>query len=209
MKRKLLGLMVAGMMMAAGSAHAAILSVTGGGASTIPAGFDLTAQTGLTVGDPILTFNSGTAAGLGLEIDVSDTLTFEYLGSEAANTNTISSGGSEIFSTATASVGDTALVPAIGGADFLVDFIFASGGGGTAANGGPIDSPLSFAFAAISNSSVIVLFGDGAGDQDFDDMAVRISVSQVPLPPAVWLLISAILGLVSFSRIRRKGTQAA
>ena len=209
MKCKILGLLVTGMMMAAGSAQAAILSVTGGGASTIPAGFDLTAETGLNVGDPILTFNSGTAPGFGLQIDVSDTLTFEFLGSEAANTNTISSGGSQIFSTATASPGDTASVPAIGGADFLVDFIFASGGGGTATNGGPITSPLSFAFAAITDTSVIVLFGDGAGDQDFDDMAVRISVSQIPLPPAVWLLISAILGLVSFSRIRRKTSQAA
>ena len=209
MKLKMLGLVLAGLMFAAGSSQAAILSVTGGGASSIPAGFDLGPQTGLSTGDPILTFNSGTALGLGLEIDVPDTLTFEYLGSEASNTNTISSGGSEIFSTATASVGDTASVPAIGVADFLVDFVFASSGGGTAANGGPIDSPLSFAFAAITDSSVIVLFGDGAGDQDFDDMAVRISVSQVPLPPAVWLLISAILGLVSFSRIRRKSPQTA
>jgi hypothetical protein len=31
----------------------------------------------------------------------------------------------------------------------------------------------------------------------------------VPLPAAAWLLLSAILGLVSFARIRRKETPAA
>ena len=209
MKLKMLGLVLAGIMFAAGSSQAAVLSVTGGGASTIPAGFDLGPETGLSSGDPILIFDSADPGGLGLVIDVPDTLTFEFLGSESGFTNTISSGGSEIFSTATATIGDTASVPAIGGVDFLVDFILESSGGGSATNGGPITAPLSFAFAAITDTSVILLFDDGGFGTDYDDMAIRISVSQVPLPPAVWLMISAILGLVTFSRIRRKGPQTA
>jgi hypothetical protein len=35
-----------------------------------------------------------------------------------------------------------------------------------------------------------------------------LSVSAVPLPPAIWLFISALVGLVSFARIRRNGTLA-
>ena len=56
--------------------------------------------------------------------------------------------------------------------------------------------------------SFIALFNDGGTDGDFDDFAVKISVSPVPLPPAVWLFISAILGLVSFTRIRRERNAA-
>jgi hypothetical protein len=52
-----------------------------------------------------------------------------------------------------------------------------------------------------------VLFDDSGSGHDFDDLAVKISVSAVPLPAAAWLLISAILGLVSFSRIRRNRPQ--
>lgn len=209
MKLKVLGLVFAGLMFAAGSSQAAILSVTGGGASTIPAGFSLSAETGLNVGNPIRIFDSGDPGGFGLVLSEDDTLTFEYLGAESSFTNTISSNGSEVFSTATASNGDTVDVAAVGGTDFLVNFVLESSGGGSATNGGPITSPLSFAFAAITDTSVILLFDDGGFGTDFDDMAVRISVSQIPLPPAVWLLISALLGLVSFSRIRRKSAQTA
>ena len=209
MKIKIIGLMVAGIMLAAGSAQAAVLSVTGGGASTIPSGFDLGPETGLSSGDPILIFDSADPNGVGLVLNEGDTLTFEFLGSESQFVNSFAAGGNNLFSTDSTPVGTTAQVAFGPGIDFLVEFVLTSGGGGSAANGGPITPGLSFAFAAITDTSVIVLFDDGGFFTDYDDMAIRISVSQVPLPPAVWLLISAILGLVSFSRIRRKDTQAA
>lgn len=208
MKCKILGLLVAGMMMAAGSAQAAIFSVTGGGASTLPSGFDLTIP-GLSAGDSITIFDSGDPGGFGLVLSEPDTLTFEFLGSESQFTNTFAAGGGDLFSTDSTPVGTTAQVAFGGGLDFLVDFVLSSSGGGSAANGGPISPGLSFAFANITDTSVILLFDDGGFGTDFDDMAIKVSVSQVPLPPAVWLLISAILGLVSFSRIRRKTSQAA
>ena len=93
----------------------------------------------------------------------------------------------------------------------VIPFSFLGGGsGGTATNGGPIDAPLLIAFANLGDNSFLAMFNDGGGpDADFDDLVVRVSVSQVPLPPAVWLLLSAVLGLVSFARIRRKGPQTA
>lgn len=36
----------------------------------------------------------------------------------------------------------------------------------------------------------------------------NIEVNTVPLPPAIWLFLSALVGLVSFARIRRNGTPA-
>ena len=118
-------------------------------------------------------------------------------------------GGGELFSNASTVPGSTSSIALPAG---LVDFLLTTsgGGGGSAQNGGPITSPLAFAFAAISDSSVILLFDDGGfGDKDLDDFAVKISVSQVPLPAAVWLMLSSLAGLVSFSRIRRTGATTA
>lgn len=209
-KIKFLGAMLAGIMLVAGSAQAAVLSVTGGdNTRTIDNTFSLTPETGLTLGAPLITFNSGNAASGGLSLVGPGTLTFEFLGSDAVFTNTLQVAGGEIFSNIGTLVGATSSIAL---PDGLVDFLFTTtgDGSGSAQNGGPITSPLSFAFAAISDTSLILLFDDGAsGDRDLDDFAVRVSVSQVPLPAAVWLLLSAVLGLVSFSRIRRSDAGTA
>lgn len=55
-------------------------------------------------------------------------------------------------------------------------------------------------FEATSNYYVVG-FGDGAGDGDFDDLVVAVKANPVPIPGAVWLLGSGLLGLVG---IRRK-----
>ena len=210
MKIRFLGLILAGMVLAAGSAQAALLSVTGGdNTQTIDGTFSLGAETGLALGAPLIAFNTANAASGGLSLTGPGKLTFEFLGSEATFTNTFQVGGGELFSNASTVPGSTSSIALPAG---LVDFLLTTsgGGGGSAQNGGPITSPLAFAFAAISDSSVILLFDDGGfGDKDLDDFAVKISVSQVPLPAAVWLMLSALAGLVSFSRIRRTGATTA
>lgn len=209
MKIKLIGLALAGALLVASPASAMVLSVTGGTVDTVPSNFNPDGFPGgvLSTGDPITVFDSGNAAGFGLSLSSAANLTFEFLGSEANFTNVFNS-GVDLFSTATAAVGDVATIAAGGG---LVPFTFFGGGsGGSATNGGPIDSPLLMAFADLGNNTFLAMFNDGGGpDADFDDLVVRVSVSQVPLPPAIWLLISAVLGLVSFARIRRQGRQAA
>lgn len=211
MKIKVLGLIFAGMVLAAGSAQAAVLSVTGGdGTRTIDNTFSLGAETGLALGAPLIAFDSTNALSGGLSLSGPGKLTFEFLGSEAVFANTLQVSGGEIFANNGGTApGSTASFSLPGG---FVDFLLttAGGSGGSARNNGPITSPLAFAFASISDSSVILLFDDGAsGDRDLDDFAVKISVSQVPLPAAVWLMLSALLGLVSFSRIRRTGATTA
>ncbi len=86
--------------------------------------------------------------------------------------------------------------------DCIGRFYGLSAHGGQEAENGSIDNPLAIAFSAISadGKSVIALFGDGAGDHDYDDMAIRISV--VPLPPALLLFGGALLGLAWLGRKR-------
>lgn len=183
----------------ASSARAMTLSLDAGGiAGTIPAsGFSLTAETGLNPLDPITIFDS-TTPGLGLQLSSPAQVEFMFLGLEADATNAFDVLGGQVFSGATAP-GTTNTFGLAGG---LLDFAFQSTIGGTAANGA-IAAGISIAFADLGDGSFIALFNDGGTDADFDDFAVKISVSPVPLPPAVWLFISAILGLVSFTRIRR------
>lgn len=210
MKSKLFGLIFAALLLAGGVAQAApVLTVDGGTATTIGANidssFDLGAETGLSNASNIQLFNSATVGAFGVSASELAQVTFEFLGKEAVFLNTFQVGGN-VFQNGTTAPGTTFSA----NLDGLLPFVLTSlGAGKTALNGGPIDSPLQYAVAILSETSVIVLFDDGAPGIDLDDMAIKISVSQVPLPPAVWLLISAILGLVSFSRIRRNGTQSA
>lgn len=201
--------MLAGIMLVAGSAQAAVLSVTGGDARAIDGTFSLGAETGLALNAPLTAFDAGNAASGGLSLVGPGTLTFEFLGSDATFTNTLRVAGGEIFSNIGTLAGATSSIAL---PDGLVDFLFTTtgNGGGSAQNGVSITSPLAFAFASITDTSLIMLFDDGAaGDTDLDDFAVRVSVSQVPLPAAVWLMLSALLGLVSFSRIRRSDAGTA
>ncbi len=175
------------------------LSLDAGGiAGAIPAsGFSLTAETGLNPLDPITIYDS-TTPGLGLRLSSPAQVEFTFLGLEADATNAFDVLGGQVFTGATPA-GTTNTFGLLGG---LVDFAFQSTIGGTAANGA-IAAGISIAFADLGDGSFIALFNDGGTDADFDDFAVKIAVSPVPLPPAVWLFISAILGLVSFTRIRR------
>jgi hypothetical protein len=211
MKIKLLGLVFAGVMMASAAAQAApVLSQVNGVLTTIgaesDAPFDLNATTGLDAGSSIYLFNSSNTPNFGLQVSDTAKVTYTYLGKEADFTNEFTAPGGSLSTDGSTSVGESFSTTSL--ADFL-NFAINSSDGGSAANNGVITSPVQFAIALLSDTSAIILLDDGGLGIDFDDIAVRVDVSQVPLPPAVWLLISAILGLVSFSRIRRNGAQTA
>ncbi|GAA0300995.1 VPLPA-CTERM sorting domain-containing protein [Rhodovulum strictum] len=156
------------------------------------------------------------------------TLTFDFLGSEAGFNNSFWFNGVELFATG----GNTnswctvdCTVPlasvSVGGLSTgLLDFKFVTPVG-EAVNGSNPDNTtptvpnffLSFDGAnpkAGSGTSVVLWLDDGGadGDDNHDDMAVRIridngSISAVPLPAAGWLLIAGLGGLGVVARRKK------
>jgi hypothetical protein len=206
------------------SVHAASLSVVGGTTKTLPSSFDLGPTTGLTKNSTqVQVFDSiwfngvnNTNGSNGLQLSSAPTkLRFEYLGSEAADNNSvgITQGSNNVlFNNKTSSVGQTAdvTVNSAGAVPFYfqnndkkICIFFCFPADATASNSDGITYlfPLSMAFFQENAGSVIALFGDGAGDSDFDDLAVRISV--VPLPPAIALFGAALFGMGWLSRRRK------
>ncbi|AXI46033.1 hypothetical protein C1J03_08395 [Sulfitobacter sp. SK012] len=142
-------------------------------------------------------------------------LTYTFIGSEASATNLSTLAlGSNSFSNATSVNGDNFTTQQT--FDDFVDLNFETNNLSESdfiSNlfGSASDSRLSIAFSDISNdpfaTSVYAFFGDGAGDNDFDDLVLRIDtfeVSEVPLPAGGILLISALGGLAAARRARRK-----
>jgi len=200
-------------------ASAAALTMTGGDAFALTAGFSLNATTGLSAGDGIQRYtDGGTAGGLNL-VGAPTEVTFEYLGSEASNYNSfvdLTNGHDVVFQnkshwthgSATALYAtDTTMANSNGalGFEFESDkscfWIFLCRIG-EAENGGSIDDSFSIGLYRESAQSFIVLFGDGSGDSDMDDMAVRISV--VPVPAALPLFGAALLGMGFLARRRKQ-----
>jgi len=194
------------------AAQSAVLEISGGETAFLGGMFDLTASTGLTAGTEIKTFtsaNDGPSTGLML-LGAPTNVTFTYLGSEAGNTNRAfetEDGHNFLFSSDSAAVGASESVNVLN--DGAVPFKFTSTScwwifcdTDGASNDGNIDKDLTMAFFQESPNSVIALFGDGGGDSDFDDMAIRISV--VPLPPAFAVFGGAMLGLGWLARRRKQ-----
>lgn len=188
------------------SANAATFSLVGGDAGTIGADFK-PGISGLTAGDATVEFPSLSAGGLLLS--GASLIEFEFLGSSAGYTDLAIElgGGTTVFNENTAGLGDKVYVNLAPDGNGFLPFKFntdsGNGSDDNAINGGLIDAGLTLAFAALSNDgkSVIAIFGDNAGDQDIDDMIVRISV--VPLPPAVVLFGAALFGLGWLGRRRK------
>ncbi len=208
---------------------AATLSVIGGSQTTLPNNFDAGMMSGPAplpaVGDPITDYSGADpfAGGTeGLYIDSTTNLTFTYMGKEAAATNTASQfgiGGQSLSNKG--AVGSSITVWQTGPG--FVNFVFTTleglfediNGNSTTgeslsiANGiGSAFAGLHIAFGNVFNNgqSVLVFFGDGRGDSDFDDMVVRIDVTAVPLPAAGLLLLGALGGL---GAVRSRRKQAA
>jgi hypothetical protein len=198
-------------MMAGAAAQAApVLAVTGGVLTTIgaesDAAFDLNPTTGLDAGSSIYLYNSGDSPDFGLSVTENANVTYTYLGESAGFINEFTAPDGSFTSDGSNAVGDSFSTTSLAG---FLNFVMDSSDGGSAANNGVITNPVQFAIALLDETTAIILLDDGGAGIDFDDIAIRVEVSQVPLPPAVWLLISAILGLVSFTRIRRNGGQTA
>lgn len=192
-------LLAAGLM--SSTALGATLSVVGGSSIALPSNFSLPAVA--SVGDPVTAFTSATkTAANGLLLDGPARITFEFLGSEAGFTNVFVF-GSELFNNKTSTVGDMSLTFDVAGG--FVPFSFVSNGVVTADNSAGFSTGLRVAFTDVSSdgSSVIALFDDTFPDVDYDDLAVRITVSEIPLPTTALLLASAMAG-VGFLSMRRE-----
>lgn len=212
MKKLMKAALVALSLLLPVSAHAATLSLVGGQSGvTLPGNFSGASHlplTGLNAGVDQVTVFDSTNANQGLTLSSTATIRFDYLGKEAGYLNKAIelAGFGVLFSTNTSIAGvSTVTVQLSPDLNGLLPFKFTtSGGGGKEAANGNIEDPLAIAFSQISadGKSVIALFGDGAGDHDFDDMAIRISV--VPLPPALLMFAGALLGLGWLSRGRKE-----
>ncbi len=206
----------------ASAASAATFSVIGGTATTLPTNFSASLMSGPTplpaIGDPITYFSGATpfGAGEGLSLSGSSSLNYTYLGSEAAASNTFTSFSSGTTSISSADVqGTTLTTSSIGGiVAFLfstIEMMFEDINGNSIFdetlsifNGGTSDYfGLNIGFSAVFNGgrSILVFFGDGRGDADFDDMVIRIDA--VPLPASILLMLGAFGGLGAL-RLRKK-----
>lgn len=201
------------------TAAATVVMATSAGAATF--GLDTTNGTaealdgsyGLpvpTLPYAIFDFQDDGAGFGGLTLTQNTMITATYVGSEAGATNgaTLALGGFS-FSNATSDVGDQVTFLNTGN---YVDLFFSTnnlGGFDTINNdsGGATDDRLHMAFTDIRNAagdvtSVYAFFGDGAGDQDYDDMVIRLDIAQVPVPAAGLLLLSGLVGFGALSRRR-------
>jgi len=208
--------------------QAATLTVVGGETTSLASNFDLEAETGLSNGSSstasdVQVFDGkwwtsapNTTSSNSLQLSGAPaSLRFTYLGSEAGSVNkTFSSESGSLLLFDTNSLVGTSVTVATG-SDGAVPFYFENASGQhcilfcsdeQASNDDGIDGwlfgGLSLAFFQENASSVIALFGDGAGDSDLDDMAIRISV--VPLPPSMVLFGAALIGLGVISRRKKQ-----
>ena len=193
----------------ASTAGAATLSITGGTSVPVPRNYDPRPDVSVP-GHAFTLFKSardGGSIGGGLRLDSAALVTYTFLGKEAAATNFLgetTDGLTTLFSNRVAA-GTSTTVRDDGG---MVDFLFRTTGisrTGTPAifNGGVSeDKRLALALSGVFNDgrSVLAAFGDGRGDNDYDDMVVRLDVAPVPIPAAGLFLMGALGALAALRR---------
>lgn len=203
------GAVVALGVMAAGAAQAVTLSVVGGADTVLTGRFSLeddaayvALANGVGEGSTIKTFDSTKGAGEGLAVSGKSKITFTFLGSEAAFGNRFFFDGVELFLNKTNSVGDAVAVVTAGAG--LLPFTFTSRVVDSIANDGTATAGMSFGLSEIFNggTSVLAFLDDNSPDVDFDDLGIRIDVSQIPTPAAGVLFLSALAGMGLLSRRR-------
>lgn len=201
------------LLLAAPAANAVSLSVGGGSAAALPAGFSLgddPAYASLSggvgeIGDPVTAFIDDEIAGAGLAVDTAARVSVTYLGFEAGGFNEVVFGGDTLFDSASSSVGD-----ATGFFDVEAGFIEFSvlnsfrGVSASIANAVGGDTGLKLAFSETFNggSSILVFFDGANPDVDYDDVGFRVDVAAIPLPPAALMMMSALVGVALLGRRR-------
>jgi hypothetical protein len=148
--------------------------------------------------------------GAQLSVDMDGFVTFYYLAAESGYTNSFNSGPNTItehnegfkwdgWSSFTISVA----------ANEILDFSFTSE---TAHALTPVDNASGTSLEGLgimtddNMSDLVLAYNDnalGTGDADYDDMLVRAEFSAVPIPAAVWLFGSGLLGLIGIGRRRK------
>jgi hypothetical protein len=196
-------------------AQAATISLSGGTAGIIPdAGQTNEVLGGLGLGSSLAGF-----FGAAVNVIGSSPILVEFLGYEAGYWNTFSlDGGSFSTEVDDPTAGDNMEVFATppsfvtGDLSGLLDFLFATSGGGSpssVANGANPDDfgdgPTGVNFfasivgnpAGTSGSSVLLFFDDNGrnNDDNHDDMVVRLSVAAIPVPATLPLMFGALAGL--------------
>ena len=118
---------------------------------------------------------------------------FEYMGKEAADTNTFA------FALGSYSSFDTS---SLIGEDIVVSFADVGSWIFDGNNSSSATDPSPYIFMAVIGDHVWLGFDDREGGHvDYDDLVVRVSaVSAVPVPAAIWLFGTALIGLVGFSK---------
>ena len=154
---------------------------------------------------------SNMTTGAQLSVDMDGFVTFYYLAAESEYTNSFNSGSNTItehnegfkwdgWSSFTINVA----------ADELLDFSFTSA---TAHALTPVDNASGTSLEGLgimtngNMSELVLAYNDnalGTGDADYDDMLVRAEFSAVPVPAAVWLFGSGLLGLIGIARRRKQ-----
>ena len=212
-KLKLAGATFAAIVAFGGAVSAATLSYVGTGQTHVVTQNNL----GIGLNGTSVDFISGDmkTASNGLSLSGPANIRYTYLGYEAANTNYAASIGSgTLFTNGVSSIGSFASTTQA--AAGLLDFSFGTSSplsriGQFFNNGGanPADSKYAIGYKMISSTAFYVLFDDIAGgDRDFDDIAMRVDVSAVPLPAAAFPLLTALAGLGFVGRRRRQRKNA-
>jgi hypothetical protein len=147
----------------------------------------------------------------GLFLDEATKVKFTYLGSEANNTNYLTS-GSKSLDTATASIGDFFTAKLSGFLDFAVGTLLPIERASYIENDGVAESgiknPRDFGIAYVQfdgDPAWYVFFDDIAnGDRDFDDLIIKVELAKIPVPAAGFLLLGGMGALGAMSRRRKK-----
>lgn len=175
-----------------GPAAAALVAVSGGTSYTLPGQYDN--LTSAAAADP---WSPGTVVATGATLTFASAATqviLTFIGNEAVYANTFGVDGAPQFQNGTTTPGSSVTMSI---ADFLAG-VFKSKG--TGAGYGASSERVAISFAG----NVLQLgFNDSfTGDADFDDM--RLSAQVVPVPAALPLLGTAIVGLWGARRWRQR-----
>lgn len=192
-------------LMVSFSANAAFV-VTGGSTPFWPVtGNDFTSDLASKGFDEMTT-------GAQLSVDMDGSVTFYYIAAESGYTNSFNSGSSNSITENNDSFdwdGWDRFSINVAAGDIL-DFSFTSANASALT---PVDNASGSnleglgIMAGESMSELVLAYNDnylGFVDSDFDDMLVRAEFNAVPVPAAVWLFGSGLLGLMGIARRRKQ-----